>query len=36
MGAEQGKEAVQHDQPVLCDMEDLPEKLHIRDCGFDR
>jgi hypothetical protein len=36
MGAEQGKEAVQHDGPLLYDMEDLPETLLIPDCGADR
>jgi hypothetical protein len=34
MGAEQGKEAVQHDRPVFGDMEHLPEASHIRDRGF--
>jgi len=32
MGAEQGKEPIQHDRPVFGDIEDLLETSHIRDC----
>lgn len=36
MGAQQNKEAVQHDRPVFGDIEHLLETSHIRDCSSHR